>query len=95
MSIDDDLCVLSFCGRWITVSIAVEQAQDFMKSLLPVMISKHLSVHIRAIMVSKIFGKLHFRMPLVIGPRKSTYKSNHNYSSSIGATLAGRAPIQC
>jgi hypothetical protein len=47
-----------------------------MKGFSPVVISKHLGMHVRLITVAKIFGELHFRMALVIRMGKSTHESN-------------------
>ena len=87
MPIDDDFCVRFFRRRWIADSTAVEETQDFMKGLFPVMIGKHLGMHLGAIMVSKILGKLHFRMALVIGPGISAHKSNDNDLCSFGGSV--------
>ncbi len=79
MPIENDSCVLFLGGRWIAVSIAIEETQDFMKGSFSRHDYKHLSTHFGAIVVAKIFSKLHFRMALVILPSKSTYESNDNY----------------
>jgi hypothetical protein len=44
-------------------------------------------MHFGAIMVSKILGKLHFRMALVIGPGISTHKSNDNDLCGFGGSV--------
>jgi hypothetical protein len=51
------------------------------------MIGKHFGMHFGAIMVSKILGKLHFRMALVIGPGISTHKYNDNDLCGFGGSV--------
>ena len=66
MPVKDDAGILFFTGRQSSIVIRVQQGQDFLAGIFPVVTLKCLHVHARGVSLAQARGELHFAMDEII-----------------------------
>src|SRR5271157_3464638 len=92
MAIDDDAGLFFLPGRKDAIPVGIQQRQNSAKGVLTVVVRKHFGVDDRGIGLTKIFSKLHLRMPEVIVPHEPSNKTDNDRVSRSDAFTPAMLP---